>query len=122
MKFSFEGKKKVSYGEVMAPLLDGTVAGKEDAWDWLIAYVDLMQEHDSANNVYKSREEYLKIAKSNANYYAGYSDIATMKRIEALIGGCHPIFGSVMNGAPSPDECVRLGMEMGKKLKEKGLL
>jgi hypothetical protein len=65
-----------------------------------------------------SRGEAAAFERRNLAYYAGYHDDATRERVERLFGCAHPVFGAIaVNGPPTADEALRLGIEMGERIK-----
>lgn len=64
----------------------------------------------------KSRQETVKIQRSNLAYFAGYYDNETRRRVEKLFKCKHPIFGSIAKKGPPTNEQV---FEMGKKMGER---
>ncbi len=63
-----------------------------------------------------TREEAIRIEKANLGYFAGYYDNDTRERVERLFCCQHPIFGAIKtNGPPSPEQALRMGMEIGNK-------
>ena len=64
----------------------------------------------------QSREEAVRIQKSNLGYFAGYYDHETRKRVERLFCCEHPVFGSIeKNGAPTQEQAFAAGRAMGKE-------
>jgi hypothetical protein len=63
----------------------------------------------------RSRAEAEKIERENLNYFAGYCDRDTQRRVESLFGGCHPIFGPVggVLEPKTPDEAFAMGVRAG---------
>jgi len=67
-----------------------------------------------------SREEAIRIEKSNLGYFAGYYDSETRERVERLFRCSHPIFGSIAeNGEPSPEEAFNAGVDLAERMKNK---
>lgn len=67
-----------------------------------------------------SRDQAEKLVRDNLGYYAGYYDDATRERVERLFKCQHPYFGPIKDGKPTPEECFRLGVELGEKWAREG--
>lgn len=68
-----------------------------------------------------SRTEAERIQRHNLGYFAGYYDHETRERVERVFHCAHPIFGAIASvGAPSIEDVLRMGMEMGKASRVKG--
>ena len=65
----------------------------------------------------KSREESIKIQKSNLGYFAGYYDNETRLKVENLFECSHPVFGNASKGEPTLEEAFKMGRELGEKMK-----
>lgn len=91
------------------------IKDKQEALLWKELYIkELIDISIKQNSSIKSYDHYLQIANSNIGYFSGYS--SNRGFIEELFDVKHPIFGSVKeNGTPSPEECIKLGFQLGKK-------
>lgn len=78
------------------------------------AYFERCVEHAMRRFPDKTREEVEAIERSNLGYYAGYYSEATRARVERLFAAVHPIFGSMQEKQPRPEEAF----EMGKRWAE----
>jgi hypothetical protein len=57
-----------------------------------------------------------KIVLQNIGYYCGYYPPAIADKVYEMFDTEHPIFGRTH---PTPEEALRIGMEMGRAAKEK---
>ena len=64
-------------------------------------------------------DEATKRVLSSIGYYTGYLDHATADKIMDLFETEHPIFGKTH---PTPEEALRLGLEYGRRSKERRLI
>lgn len=86
----------------------------EEAEDYLDAIIRYIQSHSKM-----SRIEAKRIARQSLGYWVGYFDHKTRERVETLFQCEHPLFGTIAGkGAPTPEEALRIGLEMGRKYKE----
>jgi len=67
----------------------------------------------------KDAEEAKRIIRTNIGYIAGYYNHEIADRAYELFDTEHPIFGRKW---PSPEEALRLGMEHGRRSKERSKL
>jgi len=96
--------------EVYGPAMGITT--QEDA----DAYFQIIVEHGMKLDPELSREKVESNLRSNLGYFAGYYTPETRERVECLFKCKHPVFGSIKeNGAPTPEEAFRLGVELGRQ-------
>lgn len=72
--------------------------------------LEAMQTHEP----HIGQEAATNIVKANLAYMAGYHDHATRRRVETMFQCVHPYLGPALKHPPDPDECFKLGEEMGK--------
>jgi hypothetical protein len=60
-------------------------------------------------------DEVRKIVLANIGYYCGYYPAELADKVYEMFDTEHPIFG---RAHPTPDEILRIGMEMGRRMKE----
>jgi len=110
-------------GETLGFAMKITNQEQADAWfeilvqDGIKRRGDLLVKFkDNENPAFRVRSEIEKIIRGNLGYYAGYYDHETRARVERLFKCSHPVFGSIeANGAPSPEEAFKKGLELGLK-------
>lgn len=102
---------KLTIREKYGPAME--ITDRAEAEEYFKACV----EHMMDNNPQMSQEEAIKIEKSNLGYFAGYCDQETRERVESLFNAVHPIFGPA-EIKRTPEEILKLGMEMGNKAKQ----
>ena len=103
--------RKMTYGEAYDPVI--TITTVEEADEYLEALVERDIKYFG-----KSRDESLRLERSNLGYWAGYCDDDTRRRVERLFNCAHPVFGAISEGipTPSPKEAFSAGLELGKRL------
>ena len=92
---------KMTMDEKYRPAMEITDRSEADA------YFEACVEHCMKFD--RSREEAEEIERANLGYYAGYCDWETRQRVERLFDAVHPVFGSVANGEPTPEEALTAG-------------
>jgi hypothetical protein len=97
---------QIKYGSAMS------LTSQEDADQWLDWIVTDNMQH--SNN---SRITAEKIERANLAYFAGYEDHQTRLRVEELFNCVHPALGPAKNGAPTAEECLKIGMQLGEASK-----
>ena len=101
-------KRKISY----APAMEMETQEEADAY-----LEELVSMHIEETG--HSREEALKILRSNLGYVAGYYSAETRERVERLFKCAHPIFGPIAEkGQPSPEEAFEMGRTMGERMRK----
>ena len=96
-------KKDITIGEKYGPAMSITDP-KEAA-----AYFEECVLHSMSFG--RNREEAERVEKMNLGYYAGYYDDETRKRVEKLFNCAHPVFGPIVNGVPTAEECIAAGQQ-----------
>ena len=86
----WKDKELNTMGDVFKTALDVAKRTPGKCNDFLEAYAQEIAEDNGC-----SKEESLKIAKSNLGYFAGYYDTKTAKLIQDRYGAVHPIFGGL---------------------------
>lgn len=103
MKF----KDEITFGEKYDPAMKITDQAKADE------YFKACVEHTMHFGHFREKAEHIE--RSNLGYWAGYYDLETRMRVEQLFGCQHPIFGSAVDGQPSPEEAFEIGVRMGRQ-------
>ncbi len=68
----------------------------------------------------QTRKRAEKIQRHNLGYFSGYYSSEVQLRVEKLYKTHHPFLGPVGDGSSrTPDNCLKVGMEMGKKLRKR---
>lgn len=100
--------RTIKIGDKYGPAMTMTDQAEADAY-----FERLVQHGMEWGN---ERAEAERIERSNLGYYAGYFSHETRERVERLFRCAHPVFGSAAeNGAPSPDQALKAGLEMGRR-------
>lgn len=101
-------------GELYDPAMKIALSGnKEAAEEYFHALVDYVMEYNP-DIINGNREKAIGIVHSNLGYWAGYYSDETRVAVRKMFGSSHPVFGDKF---PSPEEALRMGMELGKKWK-----
>lgn len=100
--------EEMTFGETLGPAM--TITDQEQANEYFEVMVERGMRREGL-----CREEAEKNAKSNIGYFAGYCDNETRKRVNALFGAVHPVFG---NNFPTAKEAFKKGVELGKASRE----
>lgn len=111
-KFNPEGKDTLTYGECLEPAM--LITEQSDADQYLADYIKFQEGNMKEATGNHTPEQICKI---NLAYYAGYYSNETRERIERLFKCSHPVFGDIAtNGAPSPEEAFKMGLERGHSI------
>jgi hypothetical protein len=81
---------------------------------WL-RFKDLVQEYGPEFDEEKEGCSFRDRLVSNLSYYAGYYDSVKADRILKWLNSSHPFLGNDLVNI-TPDEALKVGMEMGKKI------
>jgi hypothetical protein len=100
-----------SMAEIMGLIVDGKINTKEEAAAFVTAEAAEMAEFYG-----KPLEEMRATLLSNIGYCTGYLDHDAADRILEMFETEHPIFGK---GHPTAEEAYALGIEYGKRSREK---
>lgn len=108
-----EFREGVTIGEKYGPAME--IADQAEADE----YFERCVQHSMAFGYDRERAE--EVERANLGYFAGYYNPETRARVERLFRCSHPVFGSIAeNGAPTPEEALAKGVEMGRKVKGEG--
>ena len=99
--------KEITIGEAYKPAMAITDANEAQE------YFEKLVAHSMLHG--NSRKEAEEIEKSNLGYFAGYYSNETRKRVEQLFSCAHPIFGTIANGTPTPEQAFELGKKFAKE-------
>jgi ribonucleotide reductase beta subunit family protein with ferritin-like domain len=100
-------KHKITYGEKYGPAMQ--VQTKEEA----AAYFEECVEHTMEWRPEITREEAEAIERQNIDYYAGYYDNETMRRVYDLYETHHPVPGITPD--TSPEETFKAGQDYAEE-------
>jgi hypothetical protein len=101
--------EKLTIGEAYGPAMQITDQAEANAY-----FQRLVDRHMTYFR--KTRSQAEEIERQNLGYYAGYYDNETRRRVEALFGCAHPIFGALSAvGAPTPEEALQEGRSMASR-------
>ncbi len=98
--------EEITIGDKYGPAME--ITDEDEAKIYFEACVEHMMERGN------TREEAIKIEKSNIGYYAGYYDNKTAARVYQLFKCSHPVFGGADNW-PTPEKAFEMGKELASE-------
>lgn len=111
--FNPQNKDTLTYGEVMDSLIE--IVDEDELKEYYHKYIEYIAQKENLD-----MNKATAMAAHNIGYSLGYFSRETRMRVERVLEIAHPFFGKAKENDLSPDEILKMGMEMGERVKKTG--